>query len=66
MRTPSQRLADRREVMQGVNDSDATICEAILELCRTLDDASERAVEAQVDLRQTIEQLSADLKEAVR
>jgi hypothetical protein len=66
MRTPSQRQADRKEIMEGVSDSDVTVCEAILELCRTIDDASERTVAAHEGLRETIAQLDADLKQAVR
>jgi hypothetical protein len=45
MRTLNERQDDRKELMQGVSDADVTVTEAILELCRTIDDASERIVE---------------------
>jgi hypothetical protein len=43
--------------MEGVNDHDATIVQAILELCATVDDASERTAEAYDETRQAIERM---------
>ena len=47
MRTLTERSEARPEVMQGVNDHDVTLIEAIMELCRHIDDASERIAAAQ-------------------
>lgn len=61
MRTRTERMEARRDVMQGVNDHDVTVCQAILELCRTLDDAAERLAETNDETRKAIDQLSDDL-----
>jgi hypothetical protein len=58
MRTRTQRMEDRRDVMHGVNDHDTTLCQAILELCSTIDDASERLADAQDEMRKVIEAMS--------
>jgi hypothetical protein len=58
MRTRSQRIDARADAMDGVNDRDATIVQAILELCATIDDASERVAEAHDETRQAIERMS--------
>lgn len=61
MRTRTERMEARRDVMQGVNDHDVTVCQAILELCRTLDDAAEQLAETNDETRKAIDQLSDDL-----
>jgi hypothetical protein len=63
MRTLSERLADRKELMEGVSDHDVTICEAILELCRTLDDAGELVASEQKRLREALDQVGAEMQE---
>ena len=60
MRTRTQREEARREIMQGVNDADATIVEAVLELCRSLDDTAERLEAASEETRKAVERLSDD------
>jgi hypothetical protein len=56
MRTRTQRLDARRDVMEGVGDHDVTIVQALMEVCRTIDDASERIAEAYDNTRQAIDQ----------
>ena len=60
MRTRTQREEARREIMQGVNDADSTIVEAVLELCRSLDDTAERLEAASEETRNAVERLSDD------
>jgi hypothetical protein len=60
MRTRTQREEARREIMQGVNDADSTIVEAVLELCRSLDDTAERLEAASEETRKAVERLSDD------
>jgi hypothetical protein len=58
MRTRTQRLDARREVMHGVNDHDTTMVEAILELCATLDDLGERLAESSDESRKSLDAVS--------
>jgi hypothetical protein len=58
MRTRTQRLDARREIMKGVNDHDTTMVEAILELCDTLDDLGERFADAHDETRKAIDGLA--------
>jgi hypothetical protein len=60
MRTLTERLETRREIMAGVNDHDTTVVEAILELCRTLDELGERTAAAHHETSEAIERLSAE------
>ena len=60
MRTRTQREEARHEIMQGVNDADSTIVEAVLELCRSLDDTAERLEAASEETRKAVERLSDD------
>jgi predicted transcriptional regulator len=66
MRTRSERMAARQDVMHGVNDHDVTVCQAILELCRTLDDVAERLETANDETRKAIDQLSDEVGKAVK
>ena len=61
MRTRTERIEARRDVMAGVNDADVTLCQAAMEICATIDDASKRIVAASDELRKAIDQLSDDL-----
>lgn len=61
MRTRTERQEARREIMHGVNDNDTTLVEAIMELCRTIDDASERLADAHDETRKAIDALSDDV-----
>ena len=60
MRTQTQRREARDEVMQGVNDHDATLVEALMEVCRHIDDASERIAAAHAETAAAIERLCAE------
>ena len=60
MRTLTERREARAEVMQGVNDHDVTLIEAIMELCRHIDDASERIAAAHAATAAAIERLCAE------
>jgi hypothetical protein len=66
MRTPTERSEARREIMAGVNDHDTTVVEAILELCRTLDELGERTAAAHHETFEAIERLSEKQAAAVR
>jgi hypothetical protein len=61
MRTRTERSEARRDVMSGVDDRDVTLCQAILELCSTIDDASERIAEAHDETRKALDQLADDI-----
>jgi hypothetical protein len=61
MRTTSERAAIRREIMDGVNDHDATVVEAIMELCKTLDELGERMAAAHDETFKAIDRLDAKL-----
>jgi hypothetical protein len=61
MRTRTERTEDRRDVMAGVNDHDVTLCQVLLELCSTIDDASERIAAAHDETRKSLDQLADDL-----
>jgi hypothetical protein len=61
MRTRSERMAARHDVMAGVNDHDTTLVEAVMELCRTLDDLAERLETANDETRKAIDGLRDDL-----
>ena len=61
MRTRAERIEARRDVMEGVGDTDVTVVQAILELCATIDDASERIADAQDETRKAIDQFNADV-----
>jgi hypoxanthine-guanine phosphoribosyltransferase len=61
MRTRSERMEARRDVMSGVDDRDVTLCQAILELCSTLDDVAERIAEQNDETRKAIDGLRDDL-----
>lgn len=61
MRTRTQRLDARREIMGGVNDHDTTLVEAMMELCATLDDLGERVAESSDETRKAVDQLAADV-----
>ncbi len=61
MRNASERAAIRREIMQGVNDADTTVVEAILELCRTLDELGQNMAAAQAETRLAIDRMSHDV-----
>jgi predicted transcriptional regulator len=56
----------RRDVMQGVDDRDVTVCQAIMELCRTLDDVAERLETSTDETRKAIDQLSDEVGKAVK
>jgi hypothetical protein len=58
MRTRPERMEDRRDVMAGANDQDVAICQALMELCRTVDDAVERIADAHDEIRKVIEAMS--------
>ena len=58
MRTRIERIEDRHEIMKGVNDHDTTLVEAILELCKTLDELGERLAAAQDEVRKAIDALA--------
>ena len=69
MRTRTERMEARREVMHGVNDHDTTTVEAILELCATLDDLGERLAESNDEVRKSLDQMSdlgRHMKQAAR
>ena len=66
MRTRTQREEARREIMQGVNDADATVVEAVLELCRSLDDVAERLEAASEETRKSVERLSDDFSKHLK
>ena len=66
MRTRSERMAARHDVMEGANDHDVTLCQAIMELCRTLDDVADRLELANDETRKAIDQLSDDLGKHVK
>jgi predicted transcriptional regulator len=56
----------RRDVMQGVDDRDVTVCQAIMELCRTLDDVAERLETSTDETRKAIDHLSDEVGKAVK
>jgi hypothetical protein len=58
MRTRTERMEDRRDVMEGVADHDVTLCQALIEVCRTIDDASERIADAHNETRLALERMS--------
>jgi hypothetical protein len=58
MRTRTERMKARQEVMTGVNDHDTTIVEAIMELCATLDDLGERLAESSDESRKSLDAVS--------
>ena len=66
MRTRTQRIQDRAStrpiLMQepAVMLTHATIVEAVLELCRSLDDTAERLEAASEETRKAVERLSDD------
>lgn len=60
MRTRTERNEARLEIMHGVNDHDTTVVEAIMELCRTLDELGERMAAAHHETFEAIERLSAE------
>jgi hypothetical protein len=60
MRTLTERREARDEVMKGVNDHDVTLVEAVMELCRHIDDASERIAAAHAATAAAIERLCAE------
>jgi predicted transcriptional regulator len=66
MRTRAERMEARRDVMQGVDDRDVTVCQAIMELCRTLDDVAERLETSTDETRKAIDQLSDEVGKAVK
>jgi hypoxanthine-guanine phosphoribosyltransferase len=66
MRTRAERMEARRDVMQGVDDRDVTVCQAIMELCRTLDDVAERLETSTDETRKAIVQLSDEVGKAVK
>lgn len=66
MRTRTERTEARRDVMDGVGDHDVTLCQAIMELCRTLDDVAERLAAANDETRKALDQLSDDLGKTLR
>jgi len=66
MRTRTQRMEARRDVMSGVDDRDVTLVQAILELCSTLDDVAERLADSNDETRKSLDQLSDDLGRALK
>jgi hypothetical protein len=66
MRTRTERSEARRDVMNGVDDHDVTLCQAIMELCRTLDDVAERLAESNDETRKSLDQLADDLGRHLR
>jgi hypothetical protein len=66
MRTRTERSEARRDVMNGVDDRDVTLCQAIMELCRTLDDVAERLAESNDETRKSLDQLADDLGRHLR
>jgi methyl-accepting chemotaxis protein len=66
MRTRTERIEARGDVMHGANDHDVTLCQAVLELCQTIDDAAERLADASDELRKSIDQLNDDLRQSIR
>ena len=66
MRTRTQRIDARTDVMTGVNDHDTTLCQALMELCATIDDAAERTAEAHEETRKAIDQLGDALTKGLR
>jgi|HubBroStandDraft_6_1064221.scaffolds.fasta_scaffold498310_3 hypothetical protein len=61
MRTPSQRADARREIMAGVNDHDTTLCEALMELATTIDEASQRIADAHRETARAIDAMTDDV-----
>jgi hypothetical protein len=66
MRTRTERGEARRDVMNGVDDRDVTLCQAMMELCRTLDDVAERLAESNDETRKALDQLADDLGRHLR
>ena len=66
MRTRTERSEARRDVMNGVDDRDVTLCQAMMELCRTLDDVAERLAESNDETRKALDQLADDLGRHLR
>lgn len=58
MRTPTERMEARRDVMAGTNDHDVTIAQAILELCTTIEEASERIAAAHGETARSIDAMN--------
>jgi hypothetical protein len=62
MRSRSERIQDRASFLTPPYEEPAVLlAHAIVELCHTVDDASERIAEAQGETRRAIDQLSDDL-----
>ena len=61
MRTPSQRQEARRDIMTAVNDHDVTLCEALMELATTIDEASQRIADAHRETARAIDLMSDDV-----
>jgi hypothetical protein len=66
MRTRTERIEARRDVMSGVGDHDVTMVQAILELCSTLDDLGERLVDSNDETRKALDALAADIAKTIR
>jgi hypothetical protein len=66
MRTRTERLEARHDLMEGTGDHDVTIVQALVEVCRTIDDNAERLAESHDELRKAIEQLGSDLDKVLR
>jgi hypothetical protein len=61
MRSRTERMEARHDVMEGVGDHDVTLVQALMEVCRTIDDAAERIAEAHEETRKSIDQMSDDM-----
>ncbi len=58
MRTRTERLEARADIMEGANDHDVTLCQALMEVCRTIEEASERIAAAHDETRLAIDGLA--------
>jgi hypothetical protein len=61
MRTRTEREDALTEIEQAANDHDVMMVRALLELCRRIDEASERVADAHDETRQAIDALSESL-----
>jgi hypothetical protein len=61
MRTLTQRTETRREIMEGCNNTDVTVVEALMELALTIEEASTRIAEAHDETRLAIERISDEV-----
>jgi hypothetical protein len=61
MRTLSEAQEARREVMKGTDSRDVTICEALMELANTIEEASLRIAEAHRETARSIDLMSDDV-----